>query len=164
MSLLTCRRVVQSIATRSALINRAICAGSRSKLNGPNTMLGGKGGITVASVNSRPLPSFGHSSNRGHGASLLQELQFAAELSPLNICVFVPLPRKFFLLAPRYVVLTLLSLRCDSPGFNENLPVLFYSQYTDAIAQSTRSAFVSRLALSPQLIPVLRPCLNLRPR
>ena len=54
--------------SRSAVMHQAICTGSRSKLNGPNTMLGGTGGTTVASVNSRPLPSLVHSLNRGHGA------------------------------------------------------------------------------------------------
>ena len=46
----------------------AICTSSRSKLNGPNTMLGGSGGTTVANVNSKPLPSLVPSLNRGHGA------------------------------------------------------------------------------------------------
>ena len=46
----------------------AICTGSFSKVNGPNTMLGGTGGTTVASVNSKPLPSLVHSLNLGHGA------------------------------------------------------------------------------------------------
>ena len=53
---------------RSAVMHPAICTGSRSKLNGPNTMLGGTGGTTVASVNSRSLPSLVHYLNRGHGA------------------------------------------------------------------------------------------------
>ena len=55
-------------SNKSAVMHLAICTGSRSKLNGPNTMLGGTGGTTVANVNSRPLPSLGHSLNRGHGA------------------------------------------------------------------------------------------------
>ena len=46
----------------------AICNGSRSKLNGPNTMLGGTVRTTVHNVNSSPLPLFVHSLNRGHGA------------------------------------------------------------------------------------------------
>ena len=49
-------------------MHRAICTGSRSKLNGPNAMLLGTGGITVARVNSNPFPSLVHSLNRGHGA------------------------------------------------------------------------------------------------
>ena len=53
---------------RSAVMHRAICKGSRSKLNGPNAMLPGTGGITVARVNSSPFPSLVHSLNLGHGA------------------------------------------------------------------------------------------------
>ena len=49
-------------------MNLAICTGSLSKLNGPNTMLGGTGGNTVPNVNSRALPSLVYSLNRGHGA------------------------------------------------------------------------------------------------
>ena len=49
-------------------MHRAISTGSRSKLNGRTTMLGGTGVMTVANVNSRPLPSLFHSLNRGHRA------------------------------------------------------------------------------------------------
>ena len=53
---------------RSAVMHRAICTGSLSKLNGPNAMLLGTGGITVGKVNSRPFSSLVHSLNRGQGA------------------------------------------------------------------------------------------------
>ena len=55
-------------SNKSAVMHLTICTGSRSILNGPNTMLGGTGGTTVASVNSRPLPSLVHFLNRVHGA------------------------------------------------------------------------------------------------
>ena len=77
----------------------AICTGSRSKLNGPTTMLGGTGGTTVANVNSRPLPSLFHSLNQGHGAFATPGTATCCRIVSVGYFSVRSTQRKSFLLA-----------------------------------------------------------------
>ena len=89
---------------------------------------------------------------------LRQAPQCAIESPRLSSCLFVLLQRSFSLLVLKYCEQNpCLSVpQGNSPSSNGNLLVLIYSQYAHAIAQPTWSTFVSRLALLPQLVPVMR--------
>ena len=107
-------------------MHRSICTGFHKKLYGPNIMLGGTGRITAGKVNSRPLPSFVHSWNRGHIAFATPHIAICCRIistERLKNLPFVQLLKRFFLLV-RVMQWTWSSFRCLPDG----LPGLLWEQ------------------------------------